>query len=377
MRDTSHRSLVKNCRGECLAAARNPSFGLIVFSVLLLYNGASEHGVRAEAGEPAKARAVLHGRTIEIRPEGASFEISQDWLDWQAEFHNSIHLSPAELAKVRVGAGEWDMEYAEIVNALLPFGSCLAHAGGEGWGKSAVSYGDVQMRAYIVEMSPEQIIKRMAKEGPSQAFRYSKKVSLSRSEFKKWQRVTLSYDLWYSDYGGTANVDVFPTILDLFGFEPETEIHGRSVLPLIRGETQATRPWSLYGYFGRYVSITDGKYTYLRAPGKHDAELNIYSLRWEFGKSVMPAIEAAMRNRELQLGDFMKQVDMPVGRMPVPVSEFAEEFETENGLYNLDDDAAQENNLAGTRKEQEYEGLLKTALEKVDCPPEQFRRLGL
>ena len=34
-------------------------------------------------------------------------------------------------------------------------------------------------------------------------------MSLSRSEFKNWQRVTLSYDLWYSDYGGTANVDVF------------------------------------------------------------------------------------------------------------------------------------------------------------------------
>ena len=57
--------------------------------------------------------------------------------------------------------------------------------------------------------------------------------------------------------------------------------------------------------------------------------------------------------------------------------DFTEEFETENGLYSLDDDAAQENNLAGTRKEREYEGLLKTALEKVDCPPEQFRRLGL
>ncbi len=212
MRDMSHRSLVKNCRGECLATARNPSVVLILLSVSLLYCGGSEQDVRAEAGEPTKARAVLRGRTIEIRPEGASFEIPQDWLDWQAEFHNNIHLSPAELANVRIADSEWDTEYAEIVNALLPFGSCRAHLGGEGWGKSAVSYGDVQMRVYIVEMNPQQIIERMAKEGPSQAFRYSKKVSLSRSDFKKWQRVTLSYDLWYSDYGGTANVDVFSRV---------------------------------------------------------------------------------------------------------------------------------------------------------------------
>jgi hypothetical protein len=192
-------------------AARKPSVVLILSSVLLLYCGATVHDVRAEADEPAQARAVLRGRTIEI-PRRASFEIPQEWLDWQAEFHNAIHLSPDELAKVRVADSEWDTEYAEILNALLPFSSCVAHAGGEGWGKNAVSYGDVQMRVYIVDVSPKQIMRRMAKVGPAQAFRYSKKVSLSRSRFKKWQRVTLSYDLWYSDYGGTANVDVFSRV---------------------------------------------------------------------------------------------------------------------------------------------------------------------
>jgi arylsulfatase A-like enzyme len=175
----------------------------------------------------------------------------------------------------------------------------------------------------------------------------------------------------------TANIDVFPTILDLFGFEPETEIDGRSVLPLIRGEKRDTRPWSLYGYFGRYVSITDGKYTYLRAPAKGDTELNIYSLGWEFGKNFMANIVAAMKNRQLELGDFIKKAGMPVGRVPVPAGEFVNEFESDSGLYNLDEDAAQNNNLAGGEQERDYENLLKSALEQVDCPPEQFRRLGL
>jgi hypothetical protein len=170
------------------------------------------HADLGYAAQPAQARAVLRGRTIELKGTGGSFQIPQAWLDWQAKYRENIHLSPAELASVRVADSEWDTEYAEILNALLPFSSCVAHAGGEGWGKNAVSYGDVQMRGYIVEMSPKQVMKRMAKVGPSQAFRYSKKVSLTRSRFKKWQRVTLSYDLWYSDYGGTANVDVFSRV---------------------------------------------------------------------------------------------------------------------------------------------------------------------
>lgn len=183
------------------------------FLMCLLLGGLLHiHADLGFAAEPAQAHAVLRARTIQLKPAGGSFQIPQQWLDWQAKYRDNIHLSPAELTSVHVADDEWDKEYAEIVNALLPFGSCVAHAGGEGWGKSAVSYGDVQMRAYIVEMNPQQIMERMAKEGPSQAFQYSKKVSLSRSEFKNWQRVTLSYDLWYSDYGGTANVDVFSRV---------------------------------------------------------------------------------------------------------------------------------------------------------------------
>ncbi|MEX0676472.1 MAG: hypothetical protein WD063_05320 [Pirellulales bacterium] len=161
------------------------------------------------AAQPAKALAVIRGRTIELQPAGGSFQIPQHWLDWQAKYHENIHLSPTELARVRVADGEWDKEYAEIVNALLPFGACLAHLGGDGWGPNSSSYHDVQMRVYLVELTPQQIAKRMTENGPRLASGFSKKVSLSRSEFDNWQRLTLRYDLWYSDYGGTANVDVF------------------------------------------------------------------------------------------------------------------------------------------------------------------------
>lgn len=186
---------------------------LSLLTLSLLYSGHGAGEARLQAAEPAGPQAVLRGRTIELKPLGASLEIPQDWLDWQAKFQNSIHLSPAELARVRVGESEWDREYGEIVDSFLLFDGCLFHIGNDGWGRNAASYHDVQMRMYLVDWSPKEIMERAAKAGPSKAFEFSKKVTLQRSEFQDWQRVTLSYDLWFSDYGGTANVDVFSRTL--------------------------------------------------------------------------------------------------------------------------------------------------------------------
>ncbi|MBI3838647.1 MAG: hypothetical protein HY288_12035 [Planctomycetia bacterium] len=182
---------------------------LLIVLPLLCRSTECNHTSRLEAAEPPKTRAVIRGHIIEVIPFGAILQIPQDWLDWQAEFHNNIHLTAPELAKVQTADTEWDKEYSQIVNAVLPFRSCIIHGGDEGWGRDAVSYGDVQMRAYILECGPQQIAQRMADEGRCQALRFSKKVSVARSGFENWQRVTVSYDLWYGDYGGTANVDLF------------------------------------------------------------------------------------------------------------------------------------------------------------------------
>ena len=43
-------------------------------------------------------------------------------------------------------------------------------------------------------------------------------------------------------------------------------IHGKSLLPLLRGETDKLREAALYGVFGKTVNVTDGRYTYLKKP---------------------------------------------------------------------------------------------------------------
>lgn len=54
--------------------------------------------------------------------------------------------------------------------------------------------------------------------------------------------------------GGTVdrfalNVDVAPTVLELLGLQPPEAMHGRSLLPLLRGETEGWRQEFVYEYF--------------------------------------------------------------------------------------------------------------------------------
>jgi len=173
----------------------------------------------------------------------------------------------------------------------------------------------------------------------------------------------------------SANVDVYATILDLFDIRPESEIHGRSLLPLLRGETERVREWTLYGYFGRQVNVTDGRAVYMRVPRGEDPPLYIYSLRWEFGKFTgkIPPIDDS-----LELGRFMKNAGMPVMRLRIPGDLFMRNMhEACDHLYLLDEDPGQEHNLAGSPEEETYVDLLKRAMREVAAPEEQFERLDL
>jgi hypothetical protein len=46
-------------------------------------------------------------------------------------------------------------------------------------------------------------------------------------------------------------------------------------------------------------------------------------------------------------------------------------------LYDLDDDPNEERNRKGDRREREMIDLLRAALEEVEAPDEQYRRLGI
>lgn len=119
---------------------------------------------------------------------------------------------------VRVGHGEWDSEYASVVNASLPFEDCAAHVGGEGWGSQGVSFGDLQVRAYVTSLSEDEVLSRIKAKGFKVAqtiaerqtgFAAGEKASFSASTEQPWQHDKITYPLWYGDYGGTAPIDFY------------------------------------------------------------------------------------------------------------------------------------------------------------------------
>jgi hypothetical protein len=160
--------------------------------------------------------ATRDNATIYLQPTDVNFEIPRAWLEWNAEFHNNLHLTHRELQSVRFGAGEWDHEYGEVVNAALPFEYCAAHLGGEGWGREGVSFADLQMRAYVADLASDEILSRIS--GPASAtakelstgyFNGPGEVKTEVSAAGPWQRSVIRYSVFYGDYGGVANVEFY------------------------------------------------------------------------------------------------------------------------------------------------------------------------
>ena len=155
-------------------------------------------------------RATRSGQTITLHPSKAKFTVPAEWISWYGRFHNNLHLTAQQLESVRVATGEWDTEYATVINSVLPFQDCVAHVGGEGWGKDGGSFGDVQLRVYVTPLSEEQVKVSISAQGLSAAQKFSSQTLLLPTlDLDSWHRTSLKYELFYNDYGGTARVDFF------------------------------------------------------------------------------------------------------------------------------------------------------------------------
>ena len=190
--------------------------------------------------------------------------------------------------------------------------------------------------------------------------------------------------------GPTQNIDLFPTILNWFGVDQRAlhyPIHGKDLLPALTGETDRVRDGVIYGYFGKSVNYTDGRYAYLRAAKDvSNRPLNVYAatpttLRQYYGEGCI-----APEDYGKIAFDHLRWTDYPVYRFPAdiidfknPSQEYAKrsEHNARTCLYDLESDYAQEHPLNDPALEAEYAAKLRAAMEAHDSPAEQFERLGL
>lgn len=179
----------------------------------------------------------------------------------------------------------------------------------------------------------------------------------------------------------TTAVDLHATWLDLFGAQAKHVTHGRSLVPLLRGEADSIRDWALAGIWGREVHVTDGRRKYARAPIGRNEPLSMWSNRW----STMPIHRlpqlALPPPDERAVLDRMPGSKIPVIRQPFRQGDrlpfWAYGHFRGSQLFDLANDPGEDENLCGTPLEKRLEELLRTALVEIAAPDDQLVRLGL
>ncbi len=137
------------------------------------------------------------------------------------------------------------------------------------------------------------------------------------------------------------------------------------------------------GIWGREVHVTDGRCKYARAPEADNAPLSMWSNRWStMPIHAFPDIRLPKPDGRAAL-DHMPGSDVPVIRQPFVAGDllpfWAGTHFTGNHLWNVQDDPAEQHELAGSTSPAEAEAaeLLRSALDELEAPADQYARLGL
>lgn len=179
----------------------------------------------------------------------------------------------------------------------------------------------------------------------------------------------------------TQAIDIMPTVLEAHGVPIPAEVLGTSLMPLAKDAAAPTRDYGLFGVHAMTVNVTDGTYTYFRAPVASNQPCFEYAaiphtIRHKMGTEDPQAIE---------FGRFLPRTAYPVYRFPCKrpanIDQRTDSLEEvhESLLFNIKNDYMQLKNLAGQNQELESQmiELLKRGLVEHEAPVEQFERLGL
>jgi arylsulfatase A-like enzyme len=169
-----------------------------------------------------------------------------------------------------------------------------------------------------------------------------------------------------------ATVDIAPTLLDFFELEPTPDMQGRPLGGLIATDAPV-RESTLFGAHGSHVSVTDGRYVYMRACATDDNQpLNEYTLMPTHMRSRFFVEEL----RSIELAEpFSFTKDVKVMRIPAPPAGNPAAYGTL--LFDMVDDPNQEQPLDDPALELRMVELLVAAMRENDAPADQFERLGL
>jgi arylsulfatase A-like enzyme len=180
----------------------------------------------------------------------------------------------------------------------------------------------------------------------------------------------------------TTSVDLHATLADVFGVRPRQRTHGTSLRPLLEGTATYVRDWAVGGVWGNWVQVTDGRRKYARAPVDGNRPLSMWSNRWSTMPLHLAGVEDLPPPDERAELAFMPGSTVPVIRQPFGPGDrlpyWAAGRALSHHLYDVDVDPEEGENRVGEAKvERDMLDLLRTALDELEAPADQYARLGL
>ncbi len=169
-------------------------------------------------------------------------------------------------------------------------------------------------------------------------------------------------------------IDLPVTLLSFFGAPVPSDMRGRNLTPVLEKD-KPVREGALFGWFGRHVCYTDGRYFYVRAPLPGNAPLYEYTLLPTHMDSFFSMDELATIERT---EDFSFTKELPVMRFRPQNREVVRDQDADGTvLYDLLNDPGQQHPLRDEALLGAFEEALSCLMQQEDAPAEQWLRLGL
>lgn len=176
----------------------------------------------------------------------------------------------------------------------------------------------------------------------------------------------------------TQNIDIAPTVLELHGQAPASDMTGKSLLSPAQGAGN-DRAACVFGIFGGAVNVTDGQYVYFRYPEDMTAQ-ELYEYTLMPSRMRGPFEVEELKSAKMHAG-FGFTCGAPVwqipAQMPINRPDVRDIIETETALYDLARDPEQSAAYRDAEIEERLCTHIRAEMIRHEAPPETFRRIDL
>lgn len=172
----------------------------------------------------------------------------------------------------------------------------------------------------------------------------------------------------------TSAVDLAPTVLAAFGLSASKDMEGADLAPVVANDTPI-HDGVLFGIFANEVSVTDGRYVYMRG-GRITQDTPVYEYTLMPLDMTAPIPTEKLSRAELA-PPFSFTKGCPVLKIPSGVWQGCSPECLDTALFDLETDPGELHPLHDAETEARMKALMKKLMEQNDAPKEQFARLGL